>query len=84
MENNINMRYDNIVDLATVIRNAMKEHLETYPDNESQAKIEQYALLKAMKFMRGLCSPETIQQLIHLEHSVYSDSKIAFKGLLQC
>lgn len=77
-------RFDNIVDIATVIQEAMLEYIKDNPENISEHKIREYALIKTMKFTKGKCNPTCIQQLICLEKSVYQNSEILFKGLLEC
>lgn len=77
-------RFDNIVDIAIVIQEAMLEYIKDNPENTSEHKIREYALAKAMQFTKGKCNPICIQQLICLEKSVYQNSEILFKGLLEC
>ena len=78
------MNYDNIVDVAKVIQNAMIEYQEKFPDNLSEEKIRQYALGKVMRFTKGKGDPSSFMHLICLEKSVYTDSLIASLGLQQC
>lgn len=66
----------NLVDLATVIQNAIKEYQLANPDDHSQTNASNAAMRAAMRFGKGTYNPATIQAMINIERSVWNDQTI--------
>ena len=66
------MRTDNIVEIATALREGILEHQRLHPDCESQREIEDYAISIVMRLGRGHLNPALLRDMIAVERSAYT------------
>jgi hypothetical protein len=74
--NTKNRSFDNLIDIASVIQEAIIEYQKNNPDDLSVSGPAKYAMYEVMKFSRGHVNPELMVQMIRLERSVYKPGTI--------
>ena len=67
----------NIVTIAKLIQDSIKEYQMLNPDCSSQKEIEDYAVGQVMKFGRGHYNPKIVQAMVGMERSVYEGERSA-------
>lgn len=78
------LQTNNIVTLCAYIQYVMFDFLKNNPDNEHIETVYAYALKEVMQATGGHMDPKFLSQIIHLETSVFMDSKIGYNGLIPC